>query len=181
MRTTSLSLVIVAIATAAFPQTRVRPSGPHAANAEMAIKQSMEVLAEQRKGIDRDLDVLTHLRAADVALTDPMQPANAIQKAYEEVDKAKQLRPEFNVYQGVIAVQRELEGARLSPASADFGRLRASLLKEALGPARSVATRNALRLQEETLAWLRVQELMTAHVRAMTEIAGESLRAVDQK
>jgi hypothetical protein len=172
--------LLIVVAASAFPQTRVRPPGPAVFNAEMAIKQAVEAAGTQRKAIDRDLEVLVHLRAADVALTDPMQPSNAVQKAYEEVDKAKSLQPEFNVFQGVIKVERELENARLSPMGADFGRLRALLAEHALGPASRVVTRNALRLQEETLAWLKVQELISAHVRGMTEIAGESLRAVEK-
>jgi hypothetical protein len=181
MRTLLLSIVV---ASSAFgqpsPPMRVRPTGQHVNNAEMAIKQAVDAAGMMQKAMDRDLEVLTLLRAADVALTDPMQPLNAIQKAYEEVDKAKSLRPDFDVYQGVIKVQRELESARLSPASADFGRLRALLAEHALRPAARVVTRNALRLQEETLAWMKVQELISVHVRTMTEIAGESLRAVEK-
>jgi len=177
-------ILLIVIASSAFaqpsPPMRVRPTGQHVNNAEMAIKQAVEAAGMMRKAMDRDLEVLTHLRAADVALTDPMQPFNAIQKAYEEVDKAKSLRPDFDVYQGVIKVERELEGARLSPASADFGRLRALLAEHALRPAARVVTRNALRVQEETLAWMKVQELISAHVRTMTEIAGDSLRAVEK-
>lgn len=176
--------LLIVIASSAFaqpsPPMRVRPTGQHVNNAEMAIKQAVEAAGMMRKAMDRDLEVLTHLRAADVALTDPMQPFNAMQKAYEEVDKAKSLRPDFDVYQGVIKVERELESARLSPASADFGRLRALLAEHALRPAARVVTRNALRVQEETLAWMKVQELISTHVRTMTELAGDSLRAVEK-
>ena len=45
----------------------------------------------------------------------------SVQKAHEEVEKAKLLSPEFNVMQGVIKTERELEGARRSPMTADFG------------------------------------------------------------
>lgn len=173
-----LLLLLVAATSAFSQQPRVRPSGPAVINAEMAIKQAMEMSGMQKKAVERDLEVFAHLRAADIALTDPMQPFNAIQKAYEEVDKAKSLMPEFFVMQGVIKEQRELENARLSPASADFGRLRANLSENALGPASRVVTRNARRIEEETLAWLKVQELISAHVRLMTELAGDSLRAV---
>ena len=171
-------ILLLVVTTSAFAQTRVRPAGPYANAAEMAIKQAAEAVGQQKKIVDRDLEVLSHLKAADAALTDPMQPENAVQKAYEEVDKAKSLGPDFSVAQGVIKMERELEAARRSPMSADFGRLRAHLSEWALGPAARVVTRNALRLQEETLAWLRVQELISAHVRMMTEISGESLRAV---
>jgi hypothetical protein len=171
-------LLLIVVATSAFSQPRVRPSGPAVNNAEMAIKQAMDASGMQRKAIERDLEVLAHLRAADTALIDPMQPANAIQKAYEEVDKAKSLPPDYYVLQGVIKAQRELENARLSPMGADFGRLRAILREHALGPAERVVARNALRLQEETLAWLKVQEMISAHVRTLAEITGESLRGV---
>jgi hypothetical protein len=180
-------LIALMMTVSVFAQTPRRykptgaPIGPHAMTAEMAIKQAMEGFGDRKKALDRDLEVLTHLRIADDALTDPMQPFNAIQKAYEEVDAAKSLTADFNVKQGTIKMERELESARLSPASADFGRLRAMLSKEALGPSVGVATRNALRLQEETLAWLRVQELISAHVRALSEITGDSLRAVEGK
>ena len=143
----------------------------------MAVKQSMEMLAAVRKTVERDAEVLGHLRAADDALVDNMQPSNAIQKAYEEVEKAKSLGPEFNVMQGVIKAERELEGARRSPVSADFGHLRSVLRDEALGPATRLVVRNAQRLQEETVAWLRVQELIAGHVRALSEIASSSLQA----
>jgi len=176
-------LLLLVVASSAFAQPspmRVRPTGQNVNNAEMAVKQAVDAVGMMKKVMDRDLEVLTLLRGADVALTDPMQPLNAIQKAYEEVDKAKSLRPDFDVYQGVIKVERELEGARLSPASADFGRLRALLAEHALRPAARVVTRNALRVQEETLAWMKVQELISTHVRTMTEIAGDSLRAVEK-
>jgi len=176
--------LLIVVASSAFaqpsPPMRVRPTGQNVNNAEMAIKQAVEAAGMMRKALDRDLEVLTHLRAADVALTDPMQPFNAIQKAFEEVDKAKSLQPEFNVYQGVIKVEKELENARLSPMSADFGRLRALMAEHALRPAARVVTRNALRVQEETLAWMKVQELISVHVRTMTELAGDSLRAVEK-
>lgn len=171
-------LLMLVLTTTAFSQpARTRPIAPNAVNAEMAIKQAMDAVAQQKKIVERDLEVLTHLRNADVALTDPMQPENAMQKAWEEVDKAKSIGAEFNVQQGIIRMQRELESARHSPMSADFGRLRAILREQALGPASRVIGRHALRLQEETLAWLRVQELISAHVRALAEITGESLKA----
>lgn len=177
MRTICGSLVLALAVSAVAQPARTRPVAPNAVGAEMAIKQAAEVLAQQRKAVERDLDVLTHLRSADVALTDPMQPENAMQKAWEEVDKAKSLGPEFNVMQGIIKMQHELESARHSPMSADFGRLRAILREQALGPATRVIGRHALRLQDETLAWLRVQELISAHVRALAEITGDSLKA----
>src|SRR6185295_15113531 len=138
MRTAYVSLLLTIATTVIAQPQRVRPSNGPAINGEMAIKQASDALAMQRKSLERDIEVLTHLRAADVALTDPMQPTNAVEKAWDEVEKAKQLAPEFNVMQGVIRVERELEDARRSPMSADFGRLRATLRREALGPAARV-------------------------------------------
>jgi small-conductance mechanosensitive channel len=177
-----LSLLGTSIVAQSPPRQRpTRPVAPYAAqNAEAAIKQAMEQLASLKKSFDRDIEVLNHLQAADAALADAMQPANAIQKAYEHIVAAQALQPDFLVYQGVIRMQHELESARRSPAVADFGRLRSLLRDEALGPASRVAARNALRLQEETVAWLKVQELISAHLRVLSEIAGESLRAAQK-
>ena len=159
---------------------RVIPRGPQAAAAEMAVKQAAEQLGNDRKMYERDLEVLRHLRAADEVLTDPMQPLTAVQKAYEEVGAAKALRPEFATMQGVIKAQEELESARRSPASADFARLRASIRSEAIAPAVKVVARNGLRLQEETLSWLKVQELIATHLRTVAELTGDNLRAAQQ-
>jgi hypothetical protein len=67
---------------------RPRPS-PSADIAEGAVKQAMQQLGDIKRICERDIGVLTHLRAADDALTDPMQPANAVQKAYEEVARRR--------------------------------------------------------------------------------------------
>jgi hypothetical protein len=148
--------------------------------AESAIKQAMDQLAGEKKVFDRDVDVLRHLRASDDALNDPMQPHNAVQKAYEEVEAAKALNPEFLVLQGTIKAERELELARQSPASTDFGRLRGIIRSEAIGAAARLVARNGARLQEDTLAWLKVQELISSHLRVVAEISAESLRAALQ-
>ena len=149
---------------------------PRAAQAEAALKQAMDMLGEERKAFERDLEVLKHIQAADAALTDPMQPSNAIQKAYDEIDKAKQLRPEFFVMQGVIKIANDLTEARRSPPSADFGRLRAVLQEHAEGPASRLVVSNALRLEEETLMWIKIQELIALHLKTLSELAGDSLR-----
>ena len=47
----------------------------------------------------------------------------------------------------------------------------------AILPAQRVAARNALALEEQILDWIKVQQLISAHLRRMSEIAGESLRA----
>jgi hypothetical protein len=153
---------------------------PGASGAEAAIKGSIEALTAFKKLYDRDVEVLNVLRAADDALADNMQPSVSIQKAYESVTKAHDLHPDFLVDQGVIKAEQELEAARRSPISADFGRLRTVVRTEALGPATRVVARDALRLQEETVAWLRVQEMIASHVRVLSEITGEGLRAAQQ-
>src|SRR4029079_17386898 len=179
-----LLVVLALVSVAAFSQTPPgrRPPGPRpyfpgAESAESMVKQSMERLANERKSYERDAAVLGHLRTADDALVDNMQPSNAIQKAYEEVIEAKRLGPDFTVLQGAIAAERELEGARRSPISADFGHLRTVVRNEALGPATRVVIRNAQRLQEETVAWMKVQELIATHVRTLSDIASQSLQA----
>lgn len=161
---------------------RVRPARPSmtADAAEAAVKQAIEQLGAIRKLCERDIAVLQHLRAADAALADPMQPLNAMQKAYEEVEAAKGLGPEFYVMQGVIRADREIDGARQSPATADFGRLRSILRNEAIGPASRVAVRDAVTLQDESLAWLRVQQLIADHLRTISEISSGVLRASEQ-
>ena len=138
----------------------------------------MEQLANRKKIFERDLAVLQHLRTADNALADTMQPNNAIEKAFEEVQAAHRLDPDFDVIQGVIKAERALEEARRSATTADFGHLRGIVRGEAGGPAARVVARNGTKLQEETLAWIKVQELISSHLRALSEIAADSLRAV---
>jgi len=82
--------------------------------------------------------------------------------------------------QGVVKSERALEDARRSPMTADFGRLRAILRDEAVGSASRVAVRDALRLEDETLAWLRVQQLIAEHLRSISEISNQSLRAAER-
>jgi len=159
----------------------MRPPSMLADTAESAVKQATEQLVMLRKICDRDLEVLAHIRTADKALVDPMQPENALQKAWEEVQTAIRLEPEFYVRQGVIRAKNEIEGARRSPASADFGRLRAVLRNEALGPASRVVVRNALRLEDELVAWLKVQQLIGDHLRALSDISSNSLRASEEQ
>lgn len=170
--------ILISIRVVAQPTPRSRVLRPTQLEAvEMALKQANEQLGTVRKTFERDVAVLKHLRDADASLTDPMQPSNAVQKAYEQVGEAKRLLPEFVVHQGIIKVERELEDAKRSPMSADFGRLRSGLQSNAISPALRVVTRNALRLQEETLLWIRVQELISIHLKGLSEIAGDSLRA----
>src|SRR6266851_3552550 len=89
------SAIAISIATVAFPilaQTQPPPRVVRAERslqtsgvAEVAVKQAAEQLVGLRKICERDVAVLAHLRAADDALADAMQPANVVQKAYEEV------------------------------------------------------------------------------------------------
>lgn len=185
MRRTKLLLCLVSIAVPLTAQTTASRTQPgrvyaYAQQAEHQLKQAAEALAAEKKVYDNDLAVLQLLRAADAALTDPMQPANALQKAYESVDKAKSLGAEFLVMQGIIRMHGELEAARRSPATADFPRLRATLRDHAVGPASRVAVRNALKLEQEMMAWLRTQQAIAEHLRSISAIVGDSLRAAEQ-
>ncbi|HVT43669.1 MAG TPA: hypothetical protein VMT00_04695 [Thermoanaerobaculia bacterium] len=148
--------------------------------AEQALKQATEQLADRKKRFEGDLEVLRRLHAADKALVDSLQPSIAVQKAFEHVEEAERLAVEFVVKQGIIRARQALEDARRSPASADFERLRSVLRTEALGPASRLVARNALGLEEEVLAWAKLQESISAHLRALSEIAAESLRAALQ-
>ena len=178
----AVSLAALAVPMAAQPSRGrpPRPASPNADVAEAAVKQAAMQLGELKRVAEKDVNVLMHLRTADDALVDPMQPTNAVQKAYEEVDAAKGLGPDFLVMQGVVKTERALEDARRSPMSADLGRVRATLRDEALGPAARVAVRNAIRLEDEMLAWLRVQQLIADHLRQISEISNQSLRAAER-
>lgn len=144
---------------------------------EISVKQAREEFAEAKKGYERDLAIVRHLQRADEALADPMQPAAAIQKAFEEVSEAERLdAADRYVRQGVLRMRQILEEARRSPGSADFGRLRSLLMDEALGPAMRLALRNGTALQDEVDAWLGLQQQVTDHLRALSELTAESLR-----
>lgn len=160
------------------PQTR--RASARADMAQLQVRQASEQLAAEKKVYEADVQVLQHLRAADVGLTDPMQPNNALQKAYESVGKAKPLATDQLVLQGIIQMERELEAARRSAATADFPRLRSLLRDHALGPASRVAVRNALRLEEEMQAWIRLQQMIADHLRNISSITSDSLRASEQ-
>ena len=176
----SVALLAGSLAAQVPPRGRMPRASTSADLAEAAVKQAMDQLGTLRKICERDIGVLAHLRAADDALADPMQPTNAIQKAYEEVGAARLLMPEFLVMQGVLKSEHTLEDARRSPMTADFGRLRSVLRDEAVGPASRVAVRDALRLEDESLSWLRVQQLISDHLRQISEISNQSLRAAER-
>jgi len=182
MRRVCLPLLVFALTLPALAQTRrIRPMAGNPATAEMAAKNAVEQLAAIRKGFEQDLEVLRHLRLADDALADAMQPSAAIQKAFEEVSAAGGKSSDFAVRDGVIRARQALEDARRSPASADFGQLRAILVGRALAPASRVAVRNATLLEEEILAWIKVQVIISDHLRALTELSSESLKAAQRE
>lgn len=176
-------IVVLAFPLFAQPSRRMRP--PRAATqmdaVEIALRQAAEQLARDRKIVERDVSVLRHLRAAASALADAMQPANALEKAHEEVSEAKRLAPDFTVMQGLIKVEQALDDARRSPGAADFDRLRTLLRNEALTPASRAATRDALDLQDDTVAWLKVQQQIANHLRAIAELSADSLRAAQEE
>jgi len=175
-----LALALTASALAQ-PRPRNRPMAGNAYGAEMAAKNAVEQLAALRKGYENDLEVLRHLRLADDALADAMQPSAAIQKAFEEVGAADGKSSDFAVRDGVIRTRQALEDARRSPASADFGHLRSILRASAMAPASRVAIRNATLLEEEILAWLKVQGIISDHLSALTELSSESLKAAQRE
>ena len=175
-------LVVTLVSTAVLAQPRRRPPAiGHAVSAESAVKEAIEQLGEEKKAIERDLAVLGHIRGSDRALGDTMQPSVAVQKAFEEISEAERLNADFFVRQGLIRARQALEDARRSPGAADFERLRGVIRTEALGPSSRLVVRNALRLQEETIAWIRVQEAINLHLKTLADITGESLRASDQE
>lgn len=179
----SLTLLLASLPLAAQPRPRMPHSSSaaqRAQSAEIAVKEAAEELGAAKKSAERDLKIFARLRAADEALADSMQPSTSIEKAHDEVSEAERLVPEFLVEQGVIRIRQDLETARRSPGTADFDRLRSVLRNEAMRPAARVVIQNAMRLQEQTLAWIRVQQLIADHVRELSEITGESLRAVEK-
>lgn len=185
MKTTTCALLLIVIAFPAVAQTarpKMMPRIPttRADAAEMAVKQAAEDLARMKKRVETDIDVLADIRGADKALTDPMQPTIAVDKAYEDIEKAKMLGPEFLVEQGVIKAERELESARRSPTTADFGRLRAVIQEEALGPASRLVVREASALSDQTAAWIRIQQQISDHLRVLSDTVAEALKAADQ-
>lgn len=174
------AVLTCAVVVAQRPPRGARPS-QRALTAEGAVKQAMEQLGEEKKVLERDLQALAHLRTADKALTDPMQPSVAVQKAFEEVSEAARLNSDPFVGNGLIRVRQALEEARRSPGSADFGRLRSVLRREAIGPSSRLVVTKATALQDETVAWIRVQELIAMHLRTLSELTGESLRASQEE
>src|SRR6266571_2879483 len=140
MRHTALALMLMT-SLPLFAQKRPVRTSTFADLAERAIKQATEEFTAVKKICDRDIDVLQHVRTADAALVDPMQPFNAVQKATDEVNIAVGLEqdrrigpPEFTVLQGLLKIQHELASAKLSPMTADFGHLRAVVRESGLGP-----------------------------------------------
>lgn len=174
-------LVVTLVSTSMFAQpSRRRPIAPgSAAAAESAVKEAMEELGEERKAFERDLKVLNFIRDSDKSLVDAMQPTVALQKAHDAISEAERLNGDFFLEQAIINARQEIDNALRSPGAADFARLRARL-RDALGISSRLVVRNALRLQEETIGWLKVQELISMHLKTLADISGESLRASDQ-
>ncbi|HVG25220.1 MAG TPA: hypothetical protein VND45_13770 [Thermoanaerobaculia bacterium] len=173
--------LVSATAAAQRPPVPMRSPQMAAQSAERAIKQAAERLAETRKTVERQLQVLAEVRAADAALVDSMQPTVAVQAAFEHLQKAESRNIDRFVQLGLIRARQAVEDARKSPGSADFGHLRNTLRTEALGPASRLAVRTATALQDEIMAWMTVQELVAIHLKTLSEITGESLRAAQEE
>jgi hypothetical protein len=152
-----------------------------AQQAEMAVKGAMERLANDRKAIELALKVLGHIRAADRALIDPMQPTIAVQKSFEEISEAERLNVNPYLAVGIIRTRQAIDNARKSPATADFGQLRSVLREYALGPVQRDVVRVASALHDETVQWLAVQELIGAHLKSLADITAQSLRAANEE
>lgn len=183
MRTLMAFLAIACVCVAAEGQRPPRrPAGmmgPGAA--ESAVRQAAERLGNDRKGIEIMLRVLQHIRNSDRALIDPMQPAIAVQKSFEQLNEAERLMGDPVLRTGLIRARQALEAARNSPGTADFGRLRATVREEALGPVSRAVIRSATGLHEESLAWIAVQEQIATHLKTLAEITGEGLRAAQEE
>jgi hypothetical protein len=184
MRVAAL-VMLLGLSSSLFAQAppRVRPTRTpgFVANVEAIVKQAQEEFGASKSVYQRDIGVLEHVRAADTALIDPMQPSNAIQKAYEELDTAKSLgSSDYYVQNGIIRAQHEVENARLSPATADFGHIRSVLAEHAVGPASRLVAREGAALQEQVLAWLRIEQLITDHLHDLSELSNQALRAAQQ-
>lgn len=171
----SVVLVFLAFASSAQPRHRAH-SGAEAG--ERALSLAARQLELMKSTYDRDIAVLGHLRAAQEAVADAMQPSAAVEKAHGHLAKAEGLLESGGsaVYHPVLEALQALESARRSPSTADFDRLRGLILRAAV-PASRVAARNALDLEEQILDWIKVQQGISDHLRRMSEIAGESLRA----
>jgi predicted naringenin-chalcone synthase len=174
------TLFFCATVLAQRPPRRALPS-QSVQQAEMAVKGAMERFGNERKAIEVMLQVHAHIRSADRALVDPMQPAIAVQKAFEEMSEAERKNTDFLLEQGLIESRQQLDAARRSPSSADFGRLRGILREEAIGPSSRAVVRAATSLQQETMAWIALQELIAAHMKALAEVTGEGLRAAQEE
>lgn len=175
----SLFLVLHSFVLLAQPRPpRRMPLRGAAARAEIAVKEAAEELEAVRETYERDVNVLAHLRAAQKALRDAMQPAAAVEKAWDQVERAKSLigHDPGAVGQMTLRAHGAIESARRSPGSADFDRLR-SMVQDAIDPASRVAASNALELEDQILDWIKVQQMISNHLRRMSEIAGDSLRA----
>jgi hypothetical protein len=177
----TMTLLCTALEAQRPPRRPMTQSTQGAQSAEMAIKQAAERLADTRKAVERQLQVLAHVRGSDRALADAMQPSVAVQEAFEHIAKAESLNLDPVVRQGLIRARQAVDAARKSPGTADFGQLRGIIREEALGPASRAAMRTATMLQDETMAWMTVQELIAIHLKTLSEITGDALRASQEE
>jgi hypothetical protein len=136
------------------------------------INRMAEQLGEERKRYERSVAILRHLRTADKALIDAMQPTVAVQKALDEVMKAEGLSPNSN---SLVAMRQELERARLSPTTADFDRLRRLLRENTIDPFARGVLGTAASLQRELTAWLALQNDIANHMDALNQTIGAGL------
>jgi hypothetical protein len=184
----ALGLVLASLNVHAQPgRTHVRRSPQRTfdvSQIETIVKDASRRLTEQKKIVDADLEVLALLRAADVALTDPMQPNVALQKAIDHVDKAQAILPVHQenlwVRQGLISVKRVLDDARRSPGAADFGRLRFQLHRDCVAPATRVALKHSSSLQQELASWIVAQEWITGHLQLLQQVSSEAILAAQE-
>ena len=184
MRTLFLLVLVSTSVFAQQPRT-VRRTPPTASQnvqqAEMAVKNAIERFGNERKALETMLEVHAHIRNADRALVDPMQPSIAIQKAFEEISEAQRKNAEPFLDSGLIRARNEIDAARKSPMSADLGRLRGIIRGQALGPSSRLVVRTSTTLQRETLAWISVQELIATHMKSLAEVTGEGLRTAQEE
>jgi hypothetical protein len=177
-----MALMLVVLCSAAATaqpsgQSRRVPDKEFTYTVETAVRGATERLGQQLKFYAQDTQVLRLLREADDVLSDTMQPSASIQAALDRVQKAEGLASDVFLKNGLVEARNQLEAARRSPGSADFGRLRTMLLEDCIRPALRICLRNATRLQNETQAWLEVQDLIGAQLQLLSEAAYQSLSA----
>lgn len=162
---------------------RSREAVVRAIRTEGVVREAMRELGEEKKSIlEPAIEVLRKIEVADAALVDPMQPSASLDTAWKEIHEARELiGPNSRLRIGFSRVIAELESARRSPMTADLGRIRSLIQGELKRPASREVVENVERLQDEILAWIKVQDLITAHLKTLSEAAGASLKASTAK